>query len=391
MKWMIPWDKLGNEQREIIDSVASMKAKVSWINGHAGSGKSIVLLQSIADYLKKNPNKRVCVVVFTRALVDLLEIGIKQIPQLEKRSVPVLTIYQLKYRLANGGVNYDTIFCDEVQDIPLSFFLDMKNACSNLVVAGDSNQSIYNKVPVFEERPISVEELTSYINSDEKTSVVYRMTKSVTKMLSKVFSIFSSTRIAEKNDSGINLNRFENRNDELKWAWEKINNTNSLRPSDVCAILLYSHDSIQNFINTILVSNGFNTFEFKKVGNGNEKWNYDGCNNYLTKSNVPLMYIGNNHGSLEEADRTNKIVIMTYHSAKGLDFDYVLLPLLNHEMYLQSNVDSLLMVALSRSKQELVMTFTGSLYSYLDRFLADIEVKEPSLIEEDEHDTEIWF
>ena len=391
MKWMIPWDKLGNEQREIIDSVASMKAKVSWINGHAGSGKSIVLLQSIADYLKKNPNKRVCVVVFTRALVDLLEIGIKQIPLLEKRSVPVLTIYKLKYRLDNGGVNYDAIFCDEVQDIPLSFFLKMKNACSNLVVAGDSNQSIYNIVPVFEERPISVEELTSNINSDEKTSVVYRMTKSVTKMLSKVFAIFSSTRIAEKNDSGINLNRFENEDDELKWAWEKIKNTNSLRPSDVCAILLYSHDSIQNFINTILVSNGFNAFEFKKTGNGNEKWNYDSCNNYLTKSNVPLMYIGNNHGSLEEADQINKIVIMTYHSAKGLDFDYVLLPLVNHKMYLQSNVDSLLMVALSRSKQELVITFTGSLYSYLDRFLKDIEVKEPSLIEDDENDTEIWF
>lgn len=384
MKWMIPWDKLGNEQREIIDSVATMKARVSWINGHAGSGKSIVLLQSIADYLKRNPNKNVCVVVFTRALVDLLRIGLKQIPQLENRNIPVLTIYQLNYRLERGIANFDTIFCDEVQDIPLSFFLEMRDVCTNLVVAGDSNQSIYNTVPVFDERPISVEELTQYVNSNEKTSIVYRMTRSVTKMLSNVFAIFSSTKIAEKNDVGISLNRFENENDELEWAWDKIFTTNFLRPSDVCAVLLYNHDSIRRFINAVIIKSGYAAFEFKKTGSENEKWNYDHCNDYLAKCNVPLMYIGNSHGSLEEADRANKVVVMTYHSAKGLDFDYVLLPLVNYDMYLQSNVDSLLMVALSRSKQELVISFTGTLYSDLGRFLKDVVIKEPSLVDDDD-------
>ena len=99
------------------------------------------------------------------------------------------------------------------------------------------------------------------------------------------------------------------------------------------------------------------------------------------------MYVGNNYGSLSEADTYNKIVIMTYHSAKGLDFDYIYLPMVNDEMYIHSNIDSLLLVALSRSKSGLFISFTGSMYPYLNKFLSDIQQKNISI----NNSTEIVF
>jgi superfamily I DNA/RNA helicase len=66
---------------------------------------------------------------------------------------------------------------------------------------------------------------------------------------------------------------------------------------------------------------------------------------------------------------------MTYHSAKGLDFDYVYLPMVNEDMYIHSNENALLLVALSRSKSGLFISYTGSLYPNLRKFLSDIRVK----------------
>ena len=77
MKWMISEDKLGSDQVEVIDEIGKISNKPIWIKGHAGSGKSVLLLHALADYVVKKPRARVCVVVFTKSLVDLLEIGLK--------------------------------------------------------------------------------------------------------------------------------------------------------------------------------------------------------------------------------------------------------------------------------------------------------------------------
>ena len=83
MKWMIEEAKLGPEQREIIDDLGKSNGKPIWIQGHAGSGKSVVLLHSLSDFLIRNKSANVVVVVFTWALVDLIQTGLKQIPVLK--------------------------------------------------------------------------------------------------------------------------------------------------------------------------------------------------------------------------------------------------------------------------------------------------------------------
>jgi superfamily I DNA/RNA helicase len=380
MKWMITEDKLGSDQVEVIDEIGKINNKPIWIKGHAGSGKSVLLLHSLADYLVKKPTANVCVVVFTRALVDLLETGLKQIPKLNGKSIPVLTIYQLKYRIEKGVSKYDAIFCDEVQDLPLEFIQSIKSVCNHLVIAGDAEQSIYNSVPIWDQRPATSKEIQdSIVPIEKKLGVIYRLTESVLKVLKNVFpSMLNDMPNIAKVDTEIKLYESNSHDNELeiKFCWDEIKQTNKLRTSEVSAVLISGHDAIMEFVNSVLRIEKIEAWE--RVNGKDKKPDYEALNSYLKNKGVPIMYVGNNYGSLTDADRENKVVLMTYHSAKGLDFDYVYLPMANDDMYIHSNADSLLLVALSRSKSGLFISYTGSLYPTLHKFLGGIKAKQIS-------------
>lgn len=377
MKWMISEDKLGKDQLDVIEEISKMTNKPIWIQGYAGSGKSVLLLHSLKDYLARNPNANVCVAVFTWALVDLLNTGLKQIPFLRDKTIPVYTIYQLKKKL-DAGARYSAIFCDEVQDLPIEIITQLKRSCDNLIVAGDAAQSIYPKEPNFNLPTAKPEEIVTGIAPvEKKLRVVYRLTKSVVDMLKNVFPDMLAERpIIGNVDTEIKLFKAPSAEDEIKYTWEEAKETNELRTSEVIVILLYGHDPIISFVNTVLSSE--NKPIWVRVNNpGNNNPDYASLNSHLESHGIPLMYIGNSYGSLTRADSDNKIVIMTYHGAKGLDYDYVYLPLTGDEMWLHRNVpvNSLLLVALSRSKSGLTITFTGELFWAYQNFLKRIPVK----------------
>ena len=360
MKWMITEDRLGADQVNVIDEITRISDNPIWIKGHAGSGKSVLLLHSLADYLILNPNAKVTVVVFTRALVDLLSVGLKQIPKLNGKNVIVQTIYQLKYKMDNNYSRYDAIFCDEIQDLPIEFIKSIKNYCTHLIIAGDAEQSIYNNVPGFEGNTATSLEIKDGILPIEKNlGIIYRLTTSILDVLKKVFpAMLADMPNIAKEDTEIKLYQAEKIDDEINFCWSDIKNTNTLRSSEVSAVLISGHDDIV----------------FSRIDARDNKPNYDLMNHHLINSKVPLMYIGNNFGSLVDADTQNKVVITTYHSSKGLDFDYVYLPMVNNDMYIHSNENSLLLVALSRSKSGLFISYTDVLYSGLNKFLADVNV-----------------
>lgn len=372
MKWMISEDRLGSDQREVIDEIGKISTKPIWIQGYAGSGKSVLLLHSLKDYLARKPTANVCVVVFTKALVDLLSTGLKQIPFLRDKTIPVITIYSLKKRL-DEGTRYNAIFCDEVQDLPIELITQMKQSCTHLIIAGDAAQSIYPSDPVFKLVTASSADIITNIKPiEKKLGVIYRLTRSVISMLRNVFSEMLGERpIIGDVDTEIKLYKSNSIDDEIKYCWNEAKETNKLRTSDVIAILLYNHDTIIRFVNTLLA------IEKKPVWvrvNKNSTPDYDLLDKHLQVNNIHLMYIGNGFGSLTKADQENKIVIMTYHSAKGLDFDYIYLPMVGDGMKFHMNVpiNALLLVALSRSKSGLTITYTGTIYHYLKPFLGSI-------------------
>lgn len=398
MKWMVTEDKLGRDQVEVIDEIGNISDRPIWIKGHAGSGKSVLLLHSLADYLIRNPKANVCVVVFTHALIDLLTTGLQQIPKLRDRRIPVLTIYQLRdniekqlqKNLNTTKICFDAIFCDEVQDLPVDFIQSMKSSCRHLIIAGDAEQSIYTSIPRWEKSPATSNEIRDHIFPVEKNlSIIYRLTNSVLSILRKVFpSMLEDRPNLAKGDTEINLyvsdsNSIEN---EINFCWREIKQTNTFRTSEVSAILLSTHDAIVSFVNTVLQIEGKNQWE--RVDSPQERLPiYTLMNRHLRLNDIPLMYIGNGYGSLTEADKENKVVIMTYHSSKGLDFDYVYLPLVNEQMIINSTkVDSLLLVALSRSRSGLFISYTGTMHDDLEKFLTGIQPKKIQDITRDTQD-----
>lgn len=375
MKWMITEDKLGPDQVEVIDEIEKITDKPIWIKGHAGSGKSVLLLHSLADYLVKNPYANVCVVVFTRALVDLLSTGLKQIPKLNGKEVPVITIFQLEWRIKKQGKKYDAIFCDEVQDLPLEFINLMKSNCEKLIIAGDEEQSIYNRVPIWNQKPATPKEIQeTIVPIEKKLGVVYRLTESVLKILKNVFtSMLEDKLFKEKVDVDIKLFEAPSELEEISFCWEQIKTDKINRPSEMNTVLLWGRNAIIQFVNQVLDIEGKPQWE--RVDKIKGEPNFELLNEHLKSNCIPLMYVGNGYGSLVDAAKNNISIIMTYHSAKGLDFDQVYLPLVGNNMFINSNIDSLLLVALSRSKSGLFISYTDTLYPRLQDFLIGIKSK----------------
>jgi superfamily I DNA/RNA helicase len=378
MKWMIEEARLGAEQREIIDELHNLNGTPSWIQGHAGSGKSIVLLHALTDYVIRNPNSKVAIVVFTHALIDLLSSGLRQIPALKNTIIPVITIYDINKRLFKKE-RFDAIFCDEIQDIPTILLERMQAGCNQLIIAGDAAQSIYSTVPQFNERPATKEEIIARLNPEVRTTTtIYRLTRTIIKVLQNVYKdLFADMVHIGREDSEIRLWKADNYHQEIEFSWNESKQINIDRPSEVNAVLFFMKKDIIKYVDTVLALEGK-----KRWSNGTypeydvNSFNFATMNNHLHNQGVPLMYVGSKHGSLEDADSQNKIVIMTYHSSKGLDFDAVALPNIQVDLSAAGNENALILVALSRAKRDLLITYTNNMYSGYGRFLVNSKVRE---------------
>lgn len=378
MQWMIEEARLGPEQREIIDEMHDLDGKPVWIQGHAGSGKSIVLLHALTDYVIRNPNVNVVVVVFTYALIDLLASGLRQIPALKDCNIPVITIYDINSRLFQG-LKFDAIFCDEIQDIPTVLLERMKKGCNQLIIAGDAAQSIYSSVPNFNERPATKAEIIAQLNPVEKTTTtIYRLTRTIIGVLRNVYNnLFEDMVHIGREDSEIRLFKADTYREEIEFSWQETKQINTDRSGEVNAVLFFKKNDMINYIDTILSIEG------------KQKWSegtypdyalasrdFKAMNTYLNNQGIPLIYVGNNIGSLEQADKENKIVLITYHSSKGLNFDAVALPCIQTDLGAADNENAVILVALSRAKRDLLITYTSSMYSGFNRFLLNTPVRE---------------
>jgi superfamily I DNA/RNA helicase len=160
---------------------------------------------------------------------------------------------------------------------------------------------------------------------------------------------------------------------EIAFVWRDAKKTKINRPEDTVSILISEREKIADFVNEVLALNDKPIWKRELDNTG--ALNFGSMNRHLEAQNIPIMYLGNRHGSLSLAAENNKVIIMTYHSSKGLDFNYVYLPMADKNMYIHENVNALLLVALSRSKGGLSISFTDQLYDPLVPFLRNIEAK----------------
>ncbi len=362
-QWYVPFAKLGSEQIDAIKQAGSQNRL--WIKGNAGSGKSVVLSHAVHQYKTNNPGNSVLVIVYTRALISVFDAAFRE---MNLRSVSVVTPYE--YLRDNS--DYDAIFCDEVQDLSQEVMNKLKNS-RKLILSGDDAQSIYDFIP--SQGPVvSTTELQSVGQNSFLLGILYRLTPSIQKLVSKVYkSYINSNPNRTKVDTEIEVLEASSIRDEVQTVWKQAKRANRGGDNKV-AILLPSHNDIDIFVKEVFDIEGNSLSEIPQNRWG--KPDYQSLNQKLTRANIPLVYLGNGYGEFSDVMSTGKIFIMTYHSSKGLDFDTTFVPLASDDANLYSSMASVLfLVALTRNKERLVISYTDCAHSSLLPYIRGMQIE----------------
>lgn len=176
-----------------------------------------------------------------------------------------------------------------------------------------------------------------------------------------------------KQDVSIRLRKMLNIKEECKFIYDDVKKCCSAR--ERTAILLSGSKDIVKFANTVLSVNG--KPEWETVTNSYGKTDYNALNSHFRQNGIKLMCVGNGYGSLEAAGRNNYGIIMTYFSAKGLDFENVYIPFVNQDLFITFDDDrsrTVFMVAMSRSSKNLTFSHTNGLSEYVRPFQSECTV-----------------
>lgn len=358
MGWLVDYFELDDEQKEFVDRKDIEKRNI-WIKGFPGSGKSVLLAYALRRIMNKNPNANIIVVVYTYSLIAMFNAAFKEM-NLPK---PVKVITYFQFMKTKG--TYDYILCDEVQDLTSDVLSTMKRRGTHVIVSGDENQSIY-------ENTVSPSQINNLLDAESYgLHMIHRLTQDIIKVVKKFLpklNLFNS-KIDLRHDSvQVILGEGHNILEEAKYIMKE--GERAIRINEAAAILLPTHNSIISFINKILSSKG--KPEWQTQLNNYGKPDFNQLNSHLEKNNIAIQYVGNSYGSFLKYG--NKITIMTYHSSKGLDFEHVFLPEMNSSQFISYDEDLskvLFMVAMTRSKKNLYITYSGNKHAYIDKFAGD--------------------
>ena len=363
MSWIIPENKLDEQQRDFIENV-DIKRKNVWIKGFPGSGKSVLLAHTIRKIKDSDNSASILVVVFTHSLIKMFDAAFEEMGY----RVEVVTIYDFM----KSTRSYDYILSDEVQDLTPSVLNSMRSRAQHVIVAGDSNQSIYAMDPQFREATVQPSQINMLLSSREfELGIIHRLSSSIISAVQKFLprmNIFTAKRDLTKQSTQVRLCEAYSKEEEAKYIIKEAKK--AINVGQTAAILIPTQNSIISFAQQVLQIEG--KPEWNVVTNNWGKTDYNSLNRHFASCGVPIQYVGNGYGKFTED--ANKIILMTYHSAKGLDFDNVFLPNLNNSLFIVSDETlskTLFMVAMTRSRNNLYLTYSGYKHPYLDNFASD--------------------
>jgi hypothetical protein len=354
MKWLVDYGILDDQQKNFVDNVDIDQQNI-WIKGFPGSGKSVLLAYVFKRIINKNPKPRVVVVLFTHALIAMYEAAFQEMGLKAK----IQTYFQFR----KSREEYDYILCDEVQDLTPSILDEMNQRAKHVIVAGDENQSECD--PQTQEKTVEPNQINTLLKAISfQLNIIHRLTKSIRSAVNKVFpklNIFTSPIDLTKIDIGVRLCEALNMDEEVKYIEKE--GRKAIRVHEGVVVLFPTHREILSFINKLLVLNDKLEYSGIKLD--------DQLNLYLSDSGIPIQYVGNGYGSFID---NNRIAVMTYHSSKGLDFDHVFIPGMSSGRFIAKDVEiakRLFLVAMTRSRKNLYITYSGNLHGSVQRFSND--------------------
>lgn len=363
MKWLPGENDLVKEQVDFRNQVWTEKGNV-YVSGFPGSGKSVCLLYAVKTIRDKDPNASILFVEFTHSLIKMIEAALLELGLAE---IQVVTFFDFE---RNYEGLYDYIICDEVQDMSADLLELMKRRGKRVIVGGDPNQSIYETMP--NGNPTVGPKEMKYI-LDPKTSeltILHRLNKFVIRGINSFMPqmrMLAAKSSMLKKHKPVYVWHCIDETDEVKRIMDDAKS--ALNYGESVAILLPRHRKIEDFVNIYLQGMGIPVFDFdqdRRFG----KPNYSLLNQHLKKHGVKMQSVTNGFGSL--VTDSDKIILLTYHSSKGLDFDKVFMPFCNQGSGYEDD-PRLFMVAMSRSRKDLILSYTTNMNRFIQKFFNNRE------------------
>ena len=372
MKWMVSINDLDAVQARAIENIIDNQDQNHWVKGFAGSGKTIVLTHVLERLATARPPVKVCFATFTHALKDLVESGLSDNA---KRKIDISTFNGLG-KLRN---DYDLLVADEMQDIPSRVLPTLAKKSDVLVIAADLDQSIYRSA-------CSVSELNAAVKpaKEHQLREIHRINENVFEIATSVYSeakIVSQTTVRNDGERSRIYKGTSMRDEFITMYEEAVRVSSKESPS---AVLLPSKSLLDKFINVISSANSFvgtppsvkdsERPEFGELANP-----FKEINAYLKKNSSPLQVFGGGSGSLYDSDSRKMVYLMTYHSAKGLDFANVFLPHLTEDVSLEpmkgasdSQERRLFFVATTRARERLYLSCHDEPHRFIEEIPDDL-------------------
>ena len=368
MKWMVSINDLDAVQARAIESIIDNQDENHWVKGFAGSGKTIVLTHVLERLATAKPPIKVCFATFTHALKDLVESGLSDNA---KRKTDISTFNGLG-KLRN---DYDLVIADEMQDIPSRILPTLAKKSDVLVIAADLDQSIYRSA-------CSVSELNSSVKpaKEHQLREIHRINENIFDIATSVYSdakVVSQTTVRQDDEQARIYEGVSMRDEFITMYEEAVRVSAKESPS---AILLPSKALLDKFISTISTAESYvgsppSVKDGERPEIGEQADPFKDINAYLKKNKSPLQVFGGGSGSLYDSDSKKMVYLMTYHSAKGLDFANVFLPHLTEDVSLEPMKGAsddqerrLFFVAATRARERLYLSY----HEEPHRFIEDI-------------------
>jgi len=345
--------KLGNqldsEQLNFLQN-SSGNNENYWLKGYAGSGKSVLLIHSLLKEKELRPHSNIIIVLYTHALIDMIKSGIPD----QYQNIDVVTYH--KFNKMEGS--WDLILVDEVQDLPEYIVRNIYSKGKRVIVAGDVNQSIYDNVS-------DSEQIRNVLGGQVFTlGIIHRISRRI-RQVAQLFCAdragFNAAALGRLVELPPRLVQAKDYDEECRWLilCSKEYAATGYAP----VILIPNHKAIIHFVQTML--------EIENKPLLPEPCVNSQVNNHLNKNGLKFQYLGNGEGSFKRASSDSLVTIMTYHSAKGLDYKAVFIPFLTPDLAIWKDPESrrktLFFVAVTRSREQLFLSYNSkNKHPYLD-------------------------
>jgi hypothetical protein len=356
MRWYVPFGQLSPRQQQVIQQASSTLGRGHWLQGFAGTGKTIVLAHLMEGIARTHPRASISFITFTHALKDMVASGLKE-------DVAQRIHIQTHTQFLSERKNYDFVFLDEVQDISAAHLTKIRSLAGQLLLAGDPDQRIYD------DTASGREIMTIATPRVWRLLEVFRLTE---RLRTIAMSVLPSATVVEGemagNDADVTIRIVRavkadvgDTLTEIAWVWKQaLGNAGLGAPS---AILLPTHKQIAHFASALSVHLGIGLAPAARFVDGRR--DYSEFNAFWQKRGVPLMFLGSSFGSISASDHRPLVYVMTFHSSKGLDFENVLIPHMNEDAVIcneralaedPERARRLLFVAVTRSRRNLFIT-----------------------------------